>query len=81
MCAQILESPNLPESGDHYDILSGQWAPRMSDRQFDFFRDLAKAQAGIILPDYKRNMVYRRFPNAWQHQAQGLRVLPGVSGA
>jgi chemotaxis protein methyltransferase CheR len=60
MCAQILESPNLPDSGDSYDILSGQWAPRMSDRQFDFFRDLAKAQAGIILPDYKRNMVYRR---------------------
>jgi chemotaxis protein methyltransferase CheR len=60
MCAQILPSPNLPDSGDPYDILPGQWAPRMSDKQFDFFRDLAKAQAGITLPDYKRNMVYRR---------------------
>ena len=60
MCAQILESPNLPESGDRDDVVPGQWAPRMSDRQFDFFRDLAKAQAGIMLPDYKRNMVYRR---------------------
>ena len=60
MCAQILPSSNLPDSGNRYDIMPGQWAPRMSDSQFDFFRDLAKAQAGITLPDYKRNMVYRR---------------------
>ncbi len=60
MCAQILTNPNLPDSGNRYDIMPGQWAPRMSDSQFDFFRDLAKAQAGITLPDYKRNMVYRR---------------------
>ena len=60
MCAQILPSPAFPDVGDQFDIQPGLWAPRMSDRQFDFFRDLAKAQAGIILPDYKRNMVYRR---------------------
>jgi chemotaxis protein methyltransferase CheR len=60
MCAQILPSPTNPYNGDQYDIQPGIWAPRMSDRQFDFFRDLAKAQAGITLPDYKRNMVYRR---------------------
>ena len=60
MCAQILPSPAFPDPGEQYDIQPGLWAPRMSDRQFDFFRDLAKAQAGITLPDYKRNMVYRR---------------------
>jgi chemotaxis protein methyltransferase CheR len=60
MCAQILPSPTFPDPGEQYDIQPGLWAPRMSDRQFDFFRDLAKAQAGITLPDYKRNMVYRR---------------------
>ena len=49
-----------PDQGDQYDIQPGQWAPRMSDKQFDFFRNLAKAHAGITLPDYKRNMVYRR---------------------
>src|SRR5438132_4706268 len=32
----------------------------MSQQQFDFFRSLAMAHAGIVLPDYKRNMVYRR---------------------
>ncbi|HEX7109961.1 MAG TPA: protein-glutamate O-methyltransferase [Aestuariivirga sp.] len=60
MSAQILPSPAFPDVGDQFDIQPGLWAPRMLDRQFDFFRDLAKAQAGIILPDYKRNMVYRR---------------------
>ena len=60
MRAQILPSQTTPDSGDQYHIQSGQWAPRMSGRQFDFFRDLAKAQAGITLPDDKRNMVYRR---------------------
>lgn len=60
MCAQILPGPAFPDIGDQIDIQPGLWAPRMSDRQFDFFRDLAKAQAGITLPDYKRNMVYRR---------------------
>ena len=60
MCAQILPSPTYSDNGDQYDIQPGQWAPRMSDRQFDFFRDLANAHAGITLPDYKRNMVYRR---------------------
>jgi chemotaxis protein methyltransferase CheR len=60
MCAQILLSPAFPDPGEQFDIQPGLWPPRMSDRQFDFFRDLAKAQAGITLPDYKRNMVYRR---------------------
>ena len=60
MCAQILPSPAYPDNEDRYDIQPGVWAPRMSNRQFDFFRDLAKSQAGITLPDYKRNMVYRR---------------------
>ncbi|MBC8035683.1 MAG: protein-glutamate O-methyltransferase CheR [Rhizobiales bacterium] len=32
----------------------------MSDAQFDCFRDLAKAHAGIALLGHKRNMVYRR---------------------
>jgi chemotaxis protein methyltransferase CheR len=39
---------------------SGLWAPKMSDGQFDYLRVLAKTHAGIVLPDYKRNMVYRR---------------------
>ena len=60
MCAQILPSPTFPDIGDQIDLQSGLWAPRMSDGQFDFFRNLAKDHAGIILPDYKRNMVYRR---------------------
>ena len=60
MCAQIFQSPAIPDIGDQIDIQPGLWAPRMTDRQFVFFRDLAKEQAGIILPDYKRNMVYRR---------------------
>jgi chemotaxis protein methyltransferase CheR len=49
-----------PEENLQYQIQPGQWLPPMSDVQFDFFRDLAKAHAGITLPDYKRNMVYRR---------------------
>lgn len=32
----------------------------MTDGQFDYLRMLAKTHAGIVLPDYKRNMVYRR---------------------
>lgn len=38
----------------------GPWGPGMSQAQFDFFRALAMTHAGITLPDYKRNMVYRR---------------------
>ena len=38
----------------------GPWSPGMSDQQFEFFRGLAMTHAGITLPDYKRNMVYRR---------------------
>ena len=38
----------------------GPWGPGMSQSQFDFFRALAMTHAGITLPDYKRNMVYRR---------------------
>ena len=49
-----------PDQGEQFDVPTGQWAPRMSDAQFDFFRDLAKTHAGITLADYKRNMVYRR---------------------
>jgi chemotaxis protein methyltransferase CheR len=32
----------------------------MSDRQFDYFRNLAMTAAGIKIADFKRNMVYRR---------------------
>ena len=60
MGAQILPRPLIPDSGGPYDIQPGLWAPRMADRQFDYFRTLAKEQAGITLADYKRNMVYRR---------------------
>ena len=60
MCAQNLPSPAFPDIGDQFDIQPGLWAPRMSERQFDVFRALAKDEAGITLPDYKRNMVYRR---------------------
>lgn len=49
-----------PEENQQYQIQPGQWLTPMSDAQFDFFRDLAKTHAGITLPDYKRNMVYRR---------------------
>lgn len=38
----------------------GPWGPGMSQAQFDLFRALAMTHAGITLPDYKRNMVYRR---------------------
>ncbi len=48
------------EDGTPYEVLPGQWAPRMSETQFNCFRDLAKAHAGISLPGHKRNMVYRR---------------------
>jgi chemotaxis protein methyltransferase CheR len=60
MCPQVLRRADDAGYGDQYDIQPGQWAPRMSDAQFDFFRSLANAHAGITLPDYKRNMVYRR---------------------
>lgn len=49
-----------PEENQQFQSHPGQWLPPMSDAQFDFFRDLAKTHAGITLPDYKRNMVYRR---------------------
>jgi chemotaxis protein methyltransferase CheR len=49
-----------PEENQQYLVQPGQWLPPMSDAQFDFFRGLAKTHAGITLPDYKRNMVYRR---------------------
>jgi chemotaxis protein methyltransferase CheR len=32
----------------------------MSDAQFEYFRNLAKSQAGINIPNFKKNMVYRR---------------------
>ena len=60
MCVQSLPGPAFPDVAEQFDIQPGLWAPRMSERQFDVFRTLAKEQAGITLPDYKRNMVYRR---------------------
>ncbi len=48
------------ENEDRYQPLPGQWLPRMSDADFDCFRELAKSHAGIALPNQKRNMVYRR---------------------
>jgi chemotaxis protein methyltransferase CheR len=32
----------------------------MTDAQFEYIRGLARNQAGINIPDYKKNMVYRR---------------------
>lgn len=60
MYPQIAPSKIDPEDGDCYQSLPGQWAPHMSDAQFECFRDLAKTHAGISLPGHKRNMVYRR---------------------
>ena len=60
MCPQIAPLQIDPEDGNGPRALPGQWGPRMSDAQFDCFRDLAKAHAGISLPGHKRNMVYRR---------------------
>ena len=34
--------------------------PPITDKEFDFIRQLAMTHAGISLADYKRNMVYRR---------------------
>jgi chemotaxis protein methyltransferase CheR len=47
-------------SAGQFGLQPGVVGPRMSQAQFDFFRQLAMTHAGITLPDYKRNMVYRR---------------------
>lgn len=41
-------------------LITDGWEAPLTDRQFNFIRELAKIHAGIAIADYKRNMVYRR---------------------